>query len=290
MAAETGHRKLPSPISQLGAVVRYELLRHLRRRRLTIMVLLLVVLVALPLGVPPLLGFPPPTQPYPFVGLVLGTGGGGSLSVVHILIILAATFFGGDAILGEFEARTGYLIFPNPVGRPTLFFGKFLAALGLALGIVSALYLVATVGVQIRAGTIPVELAYSWSLALLYTAAALAIGFLVSSTLRNATAASVLTFFLFFLILRFVDFGLSAGQVKPLGSLTFASEAIGNIVQGPYPEAYPRDTKLSAGPNGNFQFWQYAAPVDWSIVTMVIYAVAALGLALVAFRRREMKG
>lgn len=289
MAAETVRRKLPSPTSQLWAVVHYELLRHLRRRRLTIMILLLVILVALPLGLPPLLGFPPPTEPYAFIGQVLGTGGG-SLSVVHILVILAATFFGGDAILSEFEARTGYLIFPNPMKRSTLFFGKFLAALGLAVGIISGLYLVATVGVQIRAGTVPVELGYSWGLVLLYTSSALAVGFLVSSVLRNATAASVLTFFLFFLILRFVDFGLSAGQVKPIGSLTFASEVVGNILRGPYPQAYPVDTKISGGPNGNFSFWQYAAPVNWSIATMVIYAAGALALALVAFRRREMKG
>ncbi len=287
MATEAVHRAAPAATGQIMAVTRYELLRHLRRRRLIIMLVLLAILVALPLGLPPLLGVPFSADPYRFVNSVLGTGAG-SFSGVHILVILAATFFGGDALLGEFEAKTGYLIFPKPVRRSTLFAGKLFASLALSVGIVSVLYMVGLVAVQIHAGTIPVELFYSWGLALLYTTAALAVAFLLSSSLRSAAAASVLTFFLFFLILRFVDFGLSAGHIRPNGSLTFASEVVSNILSGPYPQAYPNDTQIPT--RGGSTVTSFVAPVDLSIVVMALYAVVASAVAMVIFRRREMKG
>ena len=41
------------------------------------------------------------------------------------LAILGAVFFGGDAIASEFEHKTGYILFPNPVKRITLVVGKY---------------------------------------------------------------------------------------------------------------------------------------------------------------------
>ena len=44
-------------------------------------------------------------------------------------MILSTAFFGGDAISGEFQNRTGYFLVPNPIRRSAIYVGKWLAAL-----------------------------------------------------------------------------------------------------------------------------------------------------------------
>jgi ABC-2 type transport system permease protein len=207
---------------------------------------------------------------------------------VAILVALGATFFGGDALAGEFEHRTGYLLFPNPVGRWTIFTGKALAAIGLAalgVGVFYSVMAMASLGVK---GSLPLEVAYSLLLAILYTLAAVGVALLLSASLRSTTIATILTFFLFFLLLPIVNFVFTLAQVRPIGILTFAGQTAGNILAGPYPEGYPGDQILPGGPTGRFV--QYSPEVGISVAVMAAWALVAFALALLVFRRREMVG
>src|ERR1039457_6742206 len=44
------------------------------------------------------------------------------------VLVLLGIFFGGDAIAGEFQNKTGYFTLPNPVRRSSVYVGKWLAA------------------------------------------------------------------------------------------------------------------------------------------------------------------
>ncbi len=277
----------PHPgVLQTLRVARFELLRQFRRRRMILLLAIAGILAAVLFAVMRAFGAEGETA-YSYAS---------SYGIwVSILAALAATFFGGDALVGEFEHKTGYLLFPQPVTRTSIFLGKLLAALGLASLTVGAYYAImagATLGIK---GALPVEVAYSFLLALLYTAAALGVAFLLSSALRSITMASVLTFSLLFFVLTIVSTILSVAGVRPDGNLAFAGQTIANILAGPYPEAYPGDTTgggPGGGPGGDGGpgFAQFSPAVGTSIAVMAAWALLSLALALFFYRRREMKG
>ena len=47
---------------------------------------------------------------------------------VTLITVLSGIFFGGDAISGEFQNRTGYFTLPNPIRRSSVYIGKWLSA------------------------------------------------------------------------------------------------------------------------------------------------------------------
>lgn len=207
---------------------------------------------------------------------------------VSILAALAATFFGADTLVGEFEYRTGYLLFPQPVSRTSIFVGKALAAVTLATLIMAAYYGVVAAATAIVKGNVPIEIAYSFLLAILYTTAALGIAFFFSGALRGVTMASVLTFTVLFFILAIVTTILTIAGVRPDGNLAFAEETITGIMAGPYPEGYPADQVVEVPGGGTFRDLSPAVPI--SILVMAIWAAVGFFLAWAFFRRREMKG
>ena len=260
-------------------VARFELLRHFRRRRFLILLIIAALFVVLLI----------------VVLQVFGTGGGDAYSYassygtwVTILAALAATFFGADALVGEFEHQTGYLLFPQPVTRTSIFLGKLLAAFALTTFTLSAYYGVVAAATGIVKGSVPVEIGYSFLLAVLYSTAALGIAFFLSSALRSTTMASVMTFALLFFILAIVSTVFTVAGLRPDGDLSFAGGTISNILTGPYPDHYPADSTIAFGPGARFTVYVPAVPV--SIAVMAIWAVVGFGLAWLLYQRREMKG
>lgn len=287
MAGETMPRHEPSTRERSHAsepaflvVARFELLRQYRRRRFLILLVIAAILVVLL-----------------FVVLqVFGSSSGDAYSYassyggqVTILAALAATFFGADALVGEFEHHTGYLLFPQPVTRRSIFLGKFLSAFALTSLTLGAYYGIVAIATAAVKGSAPIEIGYSFLLATLYATAALGVAFFLSSALRSTTMSSVLTFALLFFVLAIVTTIFSVAGLRPDGNLAFAGGTISNILSGPYPEGYPGDTVIPIGPGGQI-LTLYSPAVPISIVVMVVWAVVGFGLALLVYQRREMKG
>ncbi len=279
-ATVTGH--VPHAGPQALQIIRFELLRQLRRRRMIVLLAIAGILAAALFAVRRAFGAEG-TSAYAYASTYAG--------FVLTLAALAATFFGGDALVGEFEHRTGYLLFPQPVSRTSIFVGKAMTALALAFVTVAAYYAIIAATTWAVTGSLPVEVGYSFLLALLYTTAALGVAFLLSSALRTTTMASVLTFALLFFVLGFASSIFQFAGVRPDGSLAFAGQTISNILAGPYPDAYPVDTTINVGPGGGgFRITIFSPPVGPSIGVMAAWALATFGLALVLYRRREMTG
>jgi len=126
----------PNSVRQIATVAKYELLKYLRGRRLLAIVLLTIIISAIFLIVPPAIGSQYPKDPTLFTVNVL--------SFLGILSILSATFFGADAIVSEYESKTGYFLFPNPIRKTAIFVGKFIASALVSVGAI-ALYYVGSV-------------------------------------------------------------------------------------------------------------------------------------------------
>ncbi|HVO77460.1 MAG TPA: ABC transporter permease [Methanomassiliicoccales archaeon] len=266
----------PSDLSQIGVVTRYELHKHIRSRRIVGILVIEALVIVLLLAVPPLTGHPYSNDPAGFISNFTQFTG--------ILVIIGAVLFAGDAIVSEFQSRTGYLILPNPVNRSSFFFGKVLASMIIMAVVISVYYAVAIVSALAATGGTTVLSVYSYLLALLYGAAAIGIGYLISALMKGATAALVLTFAVLLLIFPVLGAVSSVANSKPVWSVYFCSETITDIMQTPY----PHDVVMHVG--ANLTVPVYAPDVPTSIGVMLVYVVVTLAAALVTFRRKELLG
>jgi ABC-2 type transport system permease protein len=266
----------PSDVNQVGVVIKYEVLKYLRSKRLLGLIIIEALVLLLITVLPPLLGNDYATNADAFIN--------GYMSYVTILIVIGATLFAGDAIVSEFQGRTGYLLFPKPVKRSVLLAGKFIASAGAMFLVLIAYYLVALLlGLAITGGfsTLGVE---SLLLAMLYSLAALAVGYLISSVMKGATGALILTFALFLFILTILMGVLTVGGVEPWFLVNFAGGVVGYITQVPYPTSGVGDPGV--GPQLSIN--QYIPDIGVSVAVMLTYLVVSLVLAYFFFKRREM--
>lgn len=269
---------LPSDVAQSMIVARYEFLKHIRSRRLLGIFALEFAIIMLIMVIPPLQGHDYPSDPADFAQMFVRW--------VWILIIIGTTLFAGDSLVSEFQHRTGYLLFPNPVKRGVLFAGKFAATLAtIFLALVVFYAIVSTMALAVD-GSISGLMADSFGLALLFAISASAVGYLISSIMKGSTGALVLTFALLLLILPIADGVLTYSQVKPEFSLTFSSGTINDIMTSPYPSDYAETREIPG--MGSIQLVYYYPNVTLAIGIALVYAIVSAGIASWLFNRKEM--
>jgi ABC-2 type transport system permease protein len=273
----------PNSVRQIATVIKYELLKYLRGRRLLAIVLLTIIISAIFLIVPPAIGTAYPKDPTDFITRVL--------SFLGVLSILSATFFGADAIVSEYESKTGYFLFPNPIRKTAIFVGKFIASALVSVGAIGLYYVIAVVSVRVIDGSIPANTGLSFAYSLIYLFAILAIAYLFSAIMRSSVYSLVLTFFTFFLILPIIDAVGSVAKFKPWFSVTFANGISQYIFQNPYPADKVFTTTAAGGPSAGVQTYslvQYYPEIRLSLIVMTAYFIVAFALSIIIARRREM--
>lgn len=273
----------PNSVRQIATVAKYELLKYLLGRRLLAVVLLTVLISAIFLVVPPAIGSAYSSDPKQFTLNML--------SFLGILSILSATFFGADAIVSEYESKTGYFLFPNPIKKTAIFLGKFIASALVSVGAIALYYIIAIVSVQVIDGSIPTNTGVSFAYSLLYLFAILAVAYLFSAVMRSSVYSLVLTFFTFFLILPIIDVVGEIAKFKPWFSVTFANGISQAIFENPYPTDRVFETVTPHGPQAGAQtlsLVQYYPEIRLSLIVMAAYFVIAFVLGILIARRREM--
>ena len=173
-----------SEFEKLRIVTGYEFLKHIRRKRLYV-VLGLAFLVELAV----LIGLPALMDGYPDNIMVMAA----MLSIGPSLATIGAVFFAGDAIAGEFESKTGFILFTNPVRRITLITGKYLACYAAVILLIIFGYVIVAVSLGAIYGEVPIETAKSFGLCLLYAGSVLSVTFFFSSVSKGAMGATVMT-------------------------------------------------------------------------------------------------
>lgn len=273
-----GHRPVPSDLEQVMVVARYDILKHLRSKRLIGILVIAALIIVAYMAIPPALGESYSKDPRSFAS--------GFITLMPTMIVIIATLFAGDAIVSEFQNRTGYLLFPNPVKRSSLYFGKYLAAIGLAAFILLVYYgLVAMLTLAVTGGMTD-KLLYSFGLAMLYACAAIALGFLLSSVLKGATGSLVLTFIVLILVMPMISGILSITSVNTDFLLSSAGDSVTYMMQDPYPQSYQQTIDMGTGQT--MTMWFYYIQPWTAVAVMSIYAVICFVLGFVMFKRREM--
>ncbi len=270
-------RAPPSDLKQVGVVAKYDVMKYLRSRRLLGMLIIeAIVLIAITV----LLATS--SNPKTADGVV-----GQYAGFATILIVIGATLFGGDAIVSEYQGRTGYLLFPNPIKKVSIIIGKFISAVAAMVLILVIYYAIALVaGLVMGNGFSTLGLA-SLGLAILYGISALAVAFLISSFMKGTAGSLILTFALFFFVLDIISSIMGQlGGIKPWFLLNFAGSSLSYVTTDPFP--VDSVETLDIGGGQSFTFYSFYPDIGLSIAVMVAYAVVALVLAYLIFRRREM--
>jgi len=210
--------------------IKFELLKHIKRKRILITLILAILIPLIFYIIPPLLGHDYASTPNGFVASNLG--------FVNLLIILSGAIFAGDVISGEFENKTGLLLFPTPRRKSSIFIGKYIGSLIATWLIVSLYYLITSMEMVSIYGAsgISVEIAQSFLLALLYCTSVVSIVFFFSSIMKRTITSTLIGFFLLLMILPIITAVFTVAEVDPWFIVThnegLITDVLGTVNQG----------------------------------------------------------
>jgi ABC-2 type transport system permease protein len=168
---------------------------------------------------------------------------------VEILIIFAAIIYGGDAIAGEFQNRTGYFLMGLPIKRWSVYAGKYLAAFAASLVTIGIFFLV-LIGSGlyfVGPGALSAGVFESFLLAALYLGAVLGTTFLFSSLFKTSMYGVIIVAIMFLFGFALVEGLIEAlVGVTPWFIITWANAALSYPITGlPHSAGLARDSIIA---------------------------------------------
>ena len=267
-------------MEQVFKLARYQFRDYLRSRRYVLMMAIVAIIGAILTAV--LAYFRPrasSTAP-PVLRIVLGRRG-------DLVIVFAGVIFGGDAIAGEFQNKTGYFLMGLPIRRSTIYIGKYLAAFAASLTamVVFLVILLANGAYYLGGNALPWQLGASFLLAVAYLLALLGTTFLFSSMFKTSAYATLVVAILFlfgFSILQ--ELVVVLAKIEPWMVISYADSVIGTIFDNPYPAHIqhvagftPRSPSMTV----------YTPTIAEGVAIMLAYFVITSLLGLLLFEREE---
>jgi len=269
-------RILPNSVSQIGTITKYELVNYFRSRRFFVLLIIGVIIGVL---LTALVGY---YRPALFLTSPLGFYSSWWANSITFIIILSGIFYGGDAISGEFQNKTGYFLVANPLRRSSIYIGKWLGAL-IASMIMLAVFAAITVGngIYYFGLNIPFQLWESLLFSILYLIAVLGFTFFFSSLFKTTSMSILVTAILFlfaFVLLQTLVEGLV--KIEPWFIITYGAQIINYVLMDPYPVT----TTQGSGPNA---FTSYSPTIPEGVAILLGYFVVTALLGLLLFEKKE---
>jgi len=269
-------RVLPSSVSQVGTITKYELVNYFRSRRFFVLLIIGLIISAL---LTILVGY---YRPPSFLSSALNFYSSWWAGSITFVIILSGIFYGGDAISGEFQNKTGYFLVANPLRRSSIYIGKWLGALTASI-VMLGVFAAITIGngIYYFGLNIPNQLWESLLFAVLYLIAVLGFTFFFSSLFKSTSMSILVTAILFLFAFTLIQ-TLVERLVKTEAwfLITYGAQIITNVLTEPYP------TTQTLG-FGRDAFTSYAATIPEGIAILLAYFVVTAVLGLFLFERRE---
>ncbi len=269
--------QIQSYLSQISTVVKYELIKYVRGKKIHAIFGIAIFIPLLIVLTPEIFEIPSPSSVNPYLQ--------NPLNFAFYMIVIAVAFLGSGSIVSEFHDKTGYALFPNPIKRHTIWFGKFIGAEITSFVVISFYYGVISFAALYKYESLPIELAYSLLYSFVVVTAIMSIAFLASTVFRSSTGAVVFVFLLFILVLPITDqIVMTLAETKPIYSPGFASGVIKNLLTNPYPS----DLVPGELPRGPFDLERFVPYVNESLILLSVYIIACSGASLLLFRMKEM--
>jgi ABC-2 type transport system permease protein len=283
--SSTPNSNVPNSITQVGVTIKYTFLDYLRSRRFAILLGIMLLISAILTGVVAYY------RPAGFVssGALSFYSGWWGMSATFI-VILSGIFFGGDAISGEFQNKTGYFTIPNPIRRSSVYVGKWISAF-IASSIVLFIFAAITManGFYYHGLSVPWQFAESFLFAWFYLMAVLGFTFFFSSLFKSTSYSILVTAILFLFAFTLIQTLVAAlAQIEPWFILTYGSEIIGNVLASPYP-AHVTQAAGFGGRGGAAAptFTTFNVTIPEGLVIIAVYFLVTAALGLILFERKE---
>jgi len=276
-----------SEFEKLKVVTKYELLKQIRRKRfygalaLTVLAMLLTIGLYQGLDLPRRMGLPDTLiSQYRVEIFAIFTTSMGALA------ILGAVFFSGDAIASEFEHKTGYTLFLNPVKRTTIVVGKYLACFIATAAILIIAYLISAGALLAFYGTVPVGgMLGSLAIALVLACFVISMAFAFSSVLKGGMGATIATLLTYMVIFSVISMSLSYAGYNPW----FMPDRAGDAMTATYGVSFESVFGGMMG-GGHAITGMARASQDpaLSFFVLLVYAIILFGLSIWLANRKEM--
>lgn len=275
-----------SEFEKLKIVTRYELLKQFRRKRfygalaITVLAVLLTIGLYQGLDLPRQMGIPDNIMSQYgaeiFAMFVTSMGA---------MAILAAVFFAGDAIASEFEGKTGYILFPNPVKRTTIVVGKYLACFIATATIIIISFLISAGALLVFYGTIPGGVLGSLAIVLMMGCMMISMAFAFSSVLKGGMGATIATLLTYMVVFSVISMSLSYAGYDPW----FMPDRAGDTMAATYGISMEQVFGGMMG-GGPMMGGMMQASQDPTLGFLVLlgYAVILFGVSVCVTKRREM--
>jgi ABC-2 type transport system permease protein len=272
---------LPGSISQVGIVTKYEMINYFRSRRFYILLAIGLIITGLLTFLVAHFGVSKiGSTPLAFYSSWWGFS-------ASFVVIFCAIFFGGDAISGEFQNKTGYFLVGNPIRRSSIYIGKWFAAVIASLMII-AVYSAITLanGFYYFGDHLPYQLGDAFIFTLVYLIATLGLTFFFSSLFKSSSfsilVSVILLLFGFTVIQELL--GVFSSGTEPWFLLSYGSDIISNVLSTSYP-AHKVTAPIS--PRGGPTVTTYTATIPEGLAIMFAYFAVTAVLGLVLFERKE---
>jgi ABC-2 type transport system permease protein len=265
---------VPSSIAQVFITMKYTLLDYMRSRRF-------FILLAITLLISALLTFAVGYyRPQEFLSSSLTFYNGWWGNTATFIVVLSAVFFGGDAISGEFQNKTGYFGVPNPIRRSSIYIGKWLSAF-YASTIILFIFTVITLGNGLYYfGSVPIEFFESVLFSWFYLVAVLGVTFLFSSLFKSSSFSILVTAILFLFVFNIIQLVfMMLVHIEPWFLLSYGATIIGNVLMVPYPP------HTIINPFSTVTVYNVTIPEGLAIIGLYFIITTVIGLVL--FERKE---
>ncbi|MGA8542108.1 MAG: ABC transporter permease [Thermoplasmata archaeon] len=204
-----------------------------------------------------------------------------------LFVVLAAAFFGGDALSVDFSSGAGYYMLVLPIRRPVLLAGRYTAATLVTIAIIAVYFLFGTVGAVYFFGTsgIPWDLLVeSFALAVVFTLAALSVAFCVSAFVRTPAAGVLITVLALYVGFATLQATIELAGFEPWFSLSYAGGSMAAVLDTDF-------VHLQSIPLGEDQYYTiWSATVSEGLAIMAAYVAVFLPLSAYLYQRKESTG
>ncbi len=265
---------VPTSVVQVGIIMKYALLDYVRSRRF-------FILFAITFSIGVILTFAVAYyRPEEFLASNLEFYSGWWGNTATYVVVLSAVFFGGDAISGEFQNKTGYFGVPNPIRRSSIYIGKWLSAF-IASTVILGIFAAITMGNGIYYfGAVPIEFVESVLFSWFYLVAVLGFTFLFSSLFKSSSFSILVTAILFLFAFNIIELVVTLlVQVEPWFLLSYGAGIIGNVLTVPYP--------MHTVPISQSTRIMYNVAVPEGLAIIGLYFIITTVIGLVLFERKE---
>jgi ABC-2 type transport system permease protein len=272
--------KLPTSVQQVGIITKYELLNYFRSRRFVTLLIIVLVIGGALTGLVGYYGVAAvSSDPLGLLALWWGF-------MPTFIVPLIGVFFGGDAISGEFQNKTGYFLVGNPLRRSSIYIGKWIGAFIASLIVFGVYGALATLNSLYYFGaSIPYQFGESILFCLVYLVAVLGFTFFFSSFFKSSSMSILVTIILLlfgFMIISSLVTDLV--KIEPWFILTYGASIISNVMMSSYPPHTV--TQHALGPRSPLVTMYSATILEGIIIMFAYFAVTAI-LGLILFERKE---